>query len=137
MMWLVVLTAGVLLVLLALAIASILVFPKRLHPPLTESDLTGLTPQAQIELQDARRKLRNEAMATFMQAVGALVLFISAGIGVYWTARQVDISREGQITERFTRAVDQLGSDNLDVRLGGIHALGRIAKDSPPDQATS
>jgi len=44
------------------------------------------------------------------------------------------ISREGQITERFTRAVDQLGSSNVDVRIGGIYALERIAKNSPADR---
>ena len=33
------------------------------------------------------------------------------------------MEREGQITERFTRAIDQLGNEKLDVRLGGIYAL--------------
>ena len=50
---------------------------------------------------------------------------------------ELDITRQGQITERFTRAIDQLGEtdDNgepkLELRLGGIYALERIAKDSP------
>jgi uncharacterized protein YjbI with pentapeptide repeats len=48
----------------------------------------------------------------------------------------VRISREGQVTERFTRAVDQLGSEHLDVRLGGLYALERIARDSPGDRRT-
>ena len=48
---------------------------------------------------------------------------------------QVHISREGQITGRFTRAVDQLGnSQNVDVRVGGIYALERIARDSETDR---
>ena len=50
--------------------------------------------------------------------------------------RTLDITREGQITERFTRAIDQLGHAHLDVRLGGIYALERIARDSPGDRAT-
>src|SRR5215208_3503783 len=50
---------------------------------------------------------------------------------------ELSITREGQITERFTRAIDQLGSDELEIRLGGIYALERIAKDSPKrDYAT-
>jgi hypothetical protein len=49
---------------------------------------------------------------------------------------QLVIAQEGQITERFTRAVDQLGSDQLVVRLGGIYALERIAMNSPRDAAT-
>jgi hypothetical protein len=45
----------------------------------------------------------------------------------------VRVSQEGRITDRFTRAVDQLGSDDLTVRLGGICALERIAGDCPRD----
>lgn len=44
-----------------------------------------------------------------------------------------ELDRQGQITERFTRAIDQLGSNTLDVRLGRIYALERIAEDSPED----
>ncbi len=40
------------------------------------------------------------------------------------------IAHEGQITERYTRAVDQIGHRKLEVRVGGIYALERIAKDS-------
>lgn len=43
---------------------------------------------------------------------------------------------QGQITERFTKAVDQLGSDKIEIRLGSIYALERIMKDSPDDHWT-
>ena len=43
----------------------------------------------------------------------------------------VAVAQEGQITERFTRAIEQLGSDKIAIRLGGIYALERIAQDSP------
>lgn len=46
------------------------------------------------------------------------------------TQKQVEIAREGQITERFNKAVEHLGSDDLTIRLGGIYALERIAEDS-------
>lgn len=36
------------------------------------------------------------------------------------------VAQESQITERFTRAVDQLGSKELEIRLGGIYALERM-----------
>jgi hypothetical protein len=40
-------------------------------------------------------------------------------------------------TERFTRAVDQLGNkDSLDVRLGGIYALERLARESQEDRGS-
>ena len=52
------------------------------------------------------------------------------------TWRQVPVSREGQITERFTRAMEHLGSETADVRLGGIYALERIARNPEMDRAT-
>ncbi len=39
----------------------------------------------------------------------------------------MDSNREGQTSERFTRAVEQLANKELDIRLGGIYTLGRIA----------
>lgn len=48
--------------------------------------------------------------------------------------RQLAIAREGQLTERFTRAVEQLGNDRPDVRLGGIYALEQIAHASDRDR---
>src|SRR5215218_6428033 len=64
----------------------------------------------------------SDARTVVLQAVGGLLL--AAGAVATW--RQVRISREGQIIERFTRAIDQLGSDKRDVRLGGIYALASV-----------
>ena len=47
-----------------------------------------------------------------------------------------DLTRQGQITDRFTKAIVQLGEqgpEKLAVRLGGIYALERIARDSERD----
>ena len=48
--------------------------------------------------------------------------------------RTVEVAQEGQITERFTRAIDQLGHEKVSIRLGGIYALERIARDSAVDR---
>lgn len=53
--------------------------------------------------------------------------------GAWFAWRRLEIRREGQVTERFSRAVDQLGSTRADVRVGGIYALERIARDSAKD----
>ena len=53
--------------------------------------------------------------------------------GIYFTWQQVIVSREGQITERFTRATEQLGSNKMEVRIGGIYAFRRIAENSRED----
>ena len=39
-------------------------------------------------------------------------------------------AREGQFPDRYSKAIEQLGSDNLDVRIGGIYALEGIGVDS-------
>ncbi|WP_435598197.1 pentapeptide repeat-containing protein [Streptomyces anulatus] len=46
------------------------------------------------------------------------------------------LAKEGQITDRYTAAVGNLGEDKMDVRLGGIYALQRIMQDSRRDQPT-
>ncbi|MEW2195205.1 pentapeptide repeat-containing protein [Streptomyces microflavus] len=46
------------------------------------------------------------------------------------------LAKEGQITDRYTAAVGNLGEDKVDVRLGGIYALERIMQDSRRDQPT-
>ena len=40
------------------------------------------------------------------------------------------------MTDRYTKAIEQLGSEKLDVRIGGIYALERIARDSARDHPT-
>jgi hypothetical protein len=41
--------------------------------------------------------------------------------------------RQWGIIESFTKAVEQLGSDKLQVRLGGIYTLERITRESDVD----
>ena len=77
-------------------------------------------------------KAQNQVRTTLLQGLGGVVLLM----GAYFTYRQLRTAREGQITERYTRAIDQLGHAQLDVRLGGIYALERIARDSAADRAT-
>jgi hypothetical protein len=43
------------------------------------------------------------------------------------------VSQDCQITERFTRAIDQLGNEKIEIRLGGIYALERISNESEKD----
>ena len=40
------------------------------------------------------------------------------------------------MTDRYTKAIEQLGSEKLDVRIGGIYALERVARDSARDHPT-
>lgn len=44
--------------------------------------------------------------------------------------QELTLTKERQITDRCTKAVDNLGDDAVDVRLGGVYALQRIVQDS-------
>jgi len=50
--------------------------------------------------------------------------------------RNFSLSREGQVTDRYAKAMELLGSGKLDVCIGGIYALERIALDSAKDHPT-
>jgi uncharacterized protein YjbI with pentapeptide repeats len=72
-------------------------------------------------------------LATGIAAIGVAAAAIA---GLYFTGHQYGLTEQGQVTDRFTRAVEQLGSDKPDVRLGGIYSLERLARDSTPDRST-
>lgn len=101
------------------------------------------------DLADAENSYR----ATLAQILGG----VAVGIGIYFAwgnlkvaqatldsntinaQKSLEITQKGQITECFTRAVDQLGAIDKDgnpaieIRLGGIYALKRIANESKAD----
>jgi hypothetical protein len=74
----------------------------------------------------------SDTRTTVVQIIGGAVLFI----GLYFTAKTWRTSQEGQITDRFTKAINQLGEagpGKLAIRLGGIYALERITRESAKD----
>jgi len=126
--WIAALTASGFFV---IVVAGIVLIPRFLYPPLSATDLHGVgNAQARIELQQAQFRLANDARSSILQSCVGLLVVIGAA-ATWW---QVHVSRESQITERFTRAVDQLGRENVNVRIGGIYALERIAKNSAADR---
>jgi hypothetical protein len=78
---------------------------------------------------------RKDLVLAVAQILGGTALIS----GLYFTWRTLQVNSEGQITERFTRAIDQLGKFDderkklFEIRLGGIYALERIARESPED----
>lgn len=74
---------------------------------------------------DARQGVRTASLALLAGVIGV--------VGAVYTARSFALNRAGQLTDRFTKAIEQLGYKELDVRLGGIYALERIARDSKED----
>ena len=73
-------------------------------------------------LKQARIGRRNAEIATRQAEIATLR---------YEEQTKADLQR--RITESFTKAVEQLGSDKLQVRLGGIYTLERISRESELD----
>lgn len=62
-----------------------------------------------------------------------LILFLGGALllaGFYVTLRELRATLELQLADRFAQAVDQLGKENPEIRLGGIYSLERIAERS-------
>jgi hypothetical protein len=90
---------------------------------------------------NARLTAENELRRTWVTAIaGAFVLVtgivawrnvVIAQKNLAIADQTLAVTREGQITERFTKAIEQLGATrddgekNLEIRLGGIYALER------------
>jgi hypothetical protein len=63
------------------------------------------------------------ALIQFAGGAGAVV-------ALAYTARTYRLAHRGQLTERFSKALERLGSDEPYVRLGGVHALAHLLRDS-------
>jgi hypothetical protein len=139
------LALGLLVVLL---LTCVFWLPKQLYPSLTETELQDVksaknkSDAAKVqELESARLKLQNDARTTLLQGFGALLVLTGATIGASVTLRQVratreqisetakaslsqlELSREGQLADRFSTAIGHLGEDQAAVRIGAVHEL--------------
>jgi uncharacterized protein YjbI with pentapeptide repeats len=79
---------------------------------------------------------RNDVRTTLLQGLAGTFFIATA----FFTWRQIRVSErqlraseDEQVASRFTKAIEQLGDDRLDVRVGGIYALERIAHVSHRD----
>jgi uncharacterized protein YjbI with pentapeptide repeats len=84
--------------------------------------------------------IQNGAYTNLVQALGGLVLSMTAWVGyqnfrvgeknLKISEKNLRVSEDKQVTERFSKSIEHLGSDKIDIRLGGIYALEQIAIDS-------
>lgn len=75
------------------------------------------------ELARQNMKLAQDNMALTQRSVEA-------------TLQKLALEEDANRTDRYTQAVEQLGSDSIHVRLGGIYALKRLCDDSQRDLPT-
>jgi len=105
-----------------------------------------LNPASKLSIVERRDLVQGlasagQALAVFLTgAVGLIGLFFTwqnTSQARESTRQTLELTERGQITERFTRAIDQLGATDdkgkkkLEIRLGGIYGLERIDKESP------
>lgn len=74
-------------------------------------------------------------VAIGVAAIGALATMIVGYLAFRAQHQQLKLALSVQFTDRFTQAIDQMGSKNKAVRIGGIFALERIARDSTGEEA--
>jgi len=113
----------------------VFVVPRLVVPARSAASLAGVDdPAARGRLEDERLKLQNDVRVGLLQGVAGVAVI--AAVVVTWQQletdrrqlrQQLEVAGATQAGDRFARALDQLGSEQLDVRLGGIYGLERIA----------
>ena len=105
----------------------------------TQEELDALPVKERLELLDRRRQGRHQTLNSIGILFGVVFTagsLVATALSVRTTQNELRNGQQGQITDRYTKAVDQLGSTKLDIRLGGIYALERLAHDSARDNRT-
>ena len=124
------LVVGLAAVVLVLAVSWVLFVP--VADWLAHHDVGSVTgPLHETALDNARSRLLTLGAGLF--AAGALV-FTARNFAL--SRRTFELTEQGQVTDRYSKAIEQLGSDKLDVRVGGIYALERVGRDSATDYPT-
>jgi uncharacterized protein YjbI with pentapeptide repeats len=82
--------------------------------------------------QVSRRWIGSRRRTTFgpylLQGFGGLLALGGVALGAVMTLRQVRANREGNTIELFTKAIDQLASNEVSVRHGGVYALEQVSE---------
>jgi hypothetical protein len=124
------LTAGIVAFVLGLAVIWVLFVPAA--DWLAHHDVGSVRGSLhETAVDNARGRLLTLGAGLF--AAGALI-FTARNFTL--SRRTFELTQQGQVTDRYTKAIEQLGSDKLDVRIGGIYALERVARDSARDHPT-
>jgi hypothetical protein len=110
-------------VILISIIVSVFWLPELLVPEPPE--LKNLKGKEAVDSTIQLAQSRNAARANLVQAIAGIAFLFAA----FFAWRQVTVTREGQQVDRFTKSVDQLGSERQDIRLGGIYALDQMSLD--------
>jgi hypothetical protein len=75
-----------------------------------------------------RLSAENDVRSTLLQGFGGLLALGGVAFGAVVTLRQVKASSEARSIDLFTKAIDQLASDQVSVRHGGVYALEQLSE---------
>jgi Pentapeptide repeats (8 copies) len=114
-----------LMILIALLVSCVLLFPA-----LIVERRVVVAGAAAVQPVD-RLQAENDVRSTLLQALGGLLALGGVAAGAVMTLRQIRVNREGHTISLFTKAVDQLSSEKVSVRHGGIYALEFLAELDP------
>lgn len=106
---------------------------RSLRERLNQEDVLKLDARDRVQLEKEIVQAENNARLTLAQILGGLTLLAGLLLNLRISERTLRITEEGKVTERFSKAIEQLGHEKLEVRLGGIYSLERIAHDSEKD----
>ena len=126
----------VLLVAALVVLAAIVVLVWPITDLIAAHDVGLITgPKRAAALQVAREAVRTQLLTLGAGVFAAGALIFTAG-NFRLSRRTFELTEQGQVTDRYTKAIEQLGSGTVDVTIGGIYALERVARDSPRDHLT-
>ena len=77
-------------------------------------------------------KAKSDVRTTLTQALAGIA--VAGGLAV--TYRSYRLSKSEQVTETYTRAIEQLGHTDAPVRLGALYSLERLGQDNPDRRRT-
>lgn len=129
----------VLLAFTPLLVVWVLIYVPKMQVPVCPPGTDLLSPKDCFSIENEARKTLAYILGGLLAIIGIFLAYRrirAVESQVSLMQKQVQVSQEGQITERFTRAINQLGDEKVEIRLGGIYALERIAQDSPKDYWT-
>lgn len=86
-----------------------------------------------LNWESYKEKETREAIAPLLTLAAGLVV---AGVALMRHFAATDADRQRRITESYSKAVEQLSSDKIEQRLGGIYTLERISRESENDYWT-
>jgi hypothetical protein len=141
--WIVVGLAVALLLVIAIAVIAVLIGPVARWLAGEQGKLSDK------EFTDVQASTRD----TLLKAAAGIILLLGT-IGtvgtLFYTAQtarsdqrqaaaaqsEAVTAQDSQVTDRYATAIDQLGANKMEERIGGIYALGGVMHNSPQDQPT-